>query len=141
MKARQGRPNQPALVADWNANVAVGDAVEYREFPESTPQTFNTCTEAQMLGGHTAVLWLNGKSGCVAVQCCKKVAVPTCLVDTLLKAKRERARTPTNEPMSDAMCQEIDMAYHQFKQSGGPLREHDANALRLQMRYGTVDGK
>ena len=61
-------------VEKWNGTVAVGDAVEYRGYPEAEPQTFTTRTPAEILSGHTAVVWLNGKSGCVCVGACRPVA-------------------------------------------------------------------
>lgn len=61
-------------VEKWNAKVSVGDAVEYRSYPEAEPQTFTTQTAAEILSGHTAVVWLNGKSGCVCLDACRPVA-------------------------------------------------------------------
>ena len=66
--------NPEQEVADWNARVKVGDLVEYRSYPEAAPQTFKTRTEAQVLSGHTAVVWLAGKSGCVCCDACRPVA-------------------------------------------------------------------
>lgn len=51
--------------------LGVGDAVEYRDHPHAEPQQITTRTEAEVLGGHTAVVWLNGKSGCVACSACR----------------------------------------------------------------------
>jgi hypothetical protein len=68
---------KPALdkqVDAWNAKVKVGDKVEYRSHPEAEPQIFTTRTEAEILSGHTVVVWLNGKAGCVDVDACKPVA-------------------------------------------------------------------
>ena len=67
------RKNPEKEVAAWNAKVGVGDTVEYRDYPEAEPQTFTTRTPAEVLSGHTAVVWLNGKSGCVCVDACRKV--------------------------------------------------------------------
>jgi hypothetical protein len=62
-------------VAAWNARVKVGDTVQYEEVKGVTEaQTFKTKTEAEVLSGHTAVVWLEGKRGCVAVSHCKPVA-------------------------------------------------------------------
>ena len=68
------RKNPEKEVAAWNAKVGVGDTVEYRGYPEAEPQIFTTRTAAEVLSGHTAVVWLNGKSGCVCVDACRKVA-------------------------------------------------------------------
>lgn len=57
----------------WNARIKIGDLVQYRSHPEAKPQTFNTRTEASVLSGHTAVVWLEGKSGCVCCDACKLV--------------------------------------------------------------------
>lgn len=66
----------PQKVADlWNRTIAVGDAVEFREADGEPPQVYTTRTPAEVLSGHTAVVWLNGKSGCVACELCRK-AVP-----------------------------------------------------------------
>ncbi|MBZ0104010.1 MAG: hypothetical protein K8H84_00115 [Sulfuricella denitrificans] len=67
------RKNPEKEVSEWNAKVGVGDAVEYRDFPEDEPKNFTTRTPAEVLSGHTAVVWLNGKSGCVCVDACRKV--------------------------------------------------------------------
>lgn len=61
-------------VADWNAQVAVGAEVDYREYPEAEPKRFKTRTEAQVLSGHTAVVWLEGRAGCVCCEACTPVA-------------------------------------------------------------------
>lgn len=58
---------------DWNAKVKVGDLVQYRSTLDANPQTFVTHTEATILSGHTAVLWLRGRSGCVALDHCEPV--------------------------------------------------------------------
>ena len=68
-KARKKDPERD--VALWNARVSVGDWVEYRGYPEAEPQIFKTRTAAQVLSGHTAVVWLEGKAGCVTVEACR----------------------------------------------------------------------
>ncbi len=58
----------------WNESVKVGDLVEY--FPikgEKESRKLRTRTKAEVLSGHTAVVWLIDQSGCVAVSHCKKV--------------------------------------------------------------------
>lgn len=54
----------------WNDNVPVGSTVEYRAAPGEQPKTYTTRTAAEVLSGHTAVVWLEGKAGCVAVASC-----------------------------------------------------------------------
>ena len=61
-------------VEAWNTRVQVGDMVEYRGHPGAEPKTFKTRTAAELLSGHTAVVWLEGKSGCVAVDACRKAS-------------------------------------------------------------------
>lgn len=65
--------NPQAQASAWNDNVAVGAEVEYRSFPGAAPQRFKTRTPAEVLGGHTAVVWLEGKAGCVSVTACTPV--------------------------------------------------------------------
>lgn len=68
------RPDPAKKVAAWNARVKLGDMVEYRSYPEAPPQRFRTRTAAQVLSGHTAVVWLEGKAGCVCCDACRPVA-------------------------------------------------------------------
>lgn len=73
------RPRQKTLAqlqADcdaFNAKHPVGNTVQY--FREMHPRrnymgTFRICGKAEVMGGHTAVVWLSGKSGCVAIDAC-----------------------------------------------------------------------
>lgn len=63
-----------AEVRAFNARFHIGDEVEYSEVVgEGTPQRYRLRTQAEVLGDHTAVVWLVGKSGCVA---CDHCAVP-----------------------------------------------------------------
>lgn len=59
--------------ADWNATHKPGTAVEYREVLGAGEAVFRTTTrsEAQVLGGHTAVVWLTGKTGAVSLDHCE----------------------------------------------------------------------
>ncbi len=61
-------------VAAFNQRFQIGDEVIYTDHPGATPQRFTTRTQAMVLSGHTAVVWLNGKRGCVVVSHCKAVA-------------------------------------------------------------------
>lgn len=75
MSGKHGRKPNPQAQADaWNTKVAVGDEVDYREWPEADPQRFKTRTAAEVLSGHTSVVWLAGKSGCVCTEACTPVA-------------------------------------------------------------------
>lgn len=55
-------------VDDFNKRHPIGTPVQYwpviggKDSMRST-----TRSEAQVLGGHTAVVWINGKAGCVAL--------------------------------------------------------------------------
>ena len=68
------KPNIKKLeqeVAAFNRRFSVGDPVDYYEVVESGEvQRLTTRSDAQILSGHTAVVWLNGKSGCVACSHC-----------------------------------------------------------------------
>lgn len=74
-KSFRNKNDSPQKEADaWNAVVKVGDTVEYIDHPGAPAQQFTTASAAEVLSGHTAVVWLNGKSGCVCVSHCKRVA-------------------------------------------------------------------
>lgn len=68
------KPNPQKEVDAWNARVSIGDTVEYVDHPGAPTEKFTTASAAEALSGHTAVVWLNGKSGCVCVSHCKPVA-------------------------------------------------------------------
>jgi hypothetical protein len=60
-----------AVCDQWNAKYPVGTSVEYHpviDEPEHRVRT--TRTPAQVLSGHTAVVWLNEERGCVALEAC-----------------------------------------------------------------------
>jgi len=73
MKMTQHEILQHDLTEEWNAKVKIGDTVEYHSYPGAEPQLFTTRTDASVLSDHTCVVWLNGKSGCVAVDACKRL--------------------------------------------------------------------
>ena len=65
-------------VAAFNRRFAVGDEVIYYETLDDIEHTgkhlrTRTRSPAQVLSGHTAVVWLEGKSGCV---CCSHCFMP-----------------------------------------------------------------
>lgn len=68
--ARRGRRRSPAMEAaavdQWNATFPVGAAIFYKEDDGKMTET-RTTSEAQMLGGHTGVIWIEGRAGCVAL--------------------------------------------------------------------------
>jgi hypothetical protein len=59
------------LVDDWNAKYPVGTPVTYyyAKDPLIEPRHSRTRSEAQLLAGHTAVVWLEGVAGCWALDC------------------------------------------------------------------------
>lgn len=62
------RPNQQKLVTDWNVNVRVGASVVYwTGAREGDGTKGETRTNAQLLSGHTAVVWVTGHVGCIAL--------------------------------------------------------------------------
>lgn len=65
------KPNPQKEVDSWNARIKVGDTVQYEEVIGDGGRTFKTASRAEVLSGHTAVVWLEGKSGCVCVSHCK----------------------------------------------------------------------
>lgn len=65
-------------VAAFTRRFSVGDEVIYYETLDDIERTgkhlrTRTRTPAQILSGHTAVVWLEGKAGCV---CCSHCFVP-----------------------------------------------------------------
>ncbi len=78
MKGQPNRPNPGSLQRKcdaWNAANPIGTIVKYHPVignPEYRVR--KTRTAAQLLSGHTPVLWLEGESGCVALQAC--IAIP-----------------------------------------------------------------
>jgi len=73
MPQEHKRPNPAKEVADWNARVKVGDTVEYAEVKGDPAGRYEVRTPAEVLMGHTAVVWLKGKRGCVAISHCRPV--------------------------------------------------------------------
>ena len=59
-------------VAEWNRHNDVGELITYRRDDGSIVRT-RTSTPAAVLGNHTAVIWLQGIAGCVALERVKSV--------------------------------------------------------------------
>ena len=58
---------EQAKVENWNRTMpSVGVKVVYRN-DDGTLVMTTTKSAAELLGGHTAVIWLDGISGCVAL--------------------------------------------------------------------------
>jgi hypothetical protein len=63
-------------VDEWNARIKVGDEIHFWPISgEDKREVHKTRTEASVLSGHTAVVWLEGKSGCVALDNCAPIIV------------------------------------------------------------------
>ena len=61
-------PNQQRLVDVWNRDCPVGTPVLYwLGAREGEGKRSKTRSSAELLGGHTAVVWIEGVSGCVAL--------------------------------------------------------------------------
>jgi len=60
---------------DWNRRHQIGTEVEYHSVIGDTKPgvRYKTRSSAELLSGHTAVVWLEGKSGCVALDACVPV--------------------------------------------------------------------
>lgn len=63
-----------AACSDWNAKNPVGTLVSFESIKgQGETHRGKSTTEAQVMGGHSAVIWLEGKSGCVALDHCTAV--------------------------------------------------------------------
>jgi hypothetical protein len=63
---RMMRDSKKQMVYDWNENYRVGQRVSVRKDDKSTVETV-TRSPATLLGGHTPVIWLEGITGCYAL--------------------------------------------------------------------------
>ena len=59
-----------AEVDAFNAQTPLGSEVDFFDYEGAPLKRYKTRTEAQILSGHTAVVWLEGKAGCVCVGHC-----------------------------------------------------------------------
>ena len=57
------KPSQQRAVDNWNAKHAVGTEVTLTKDNGDVIRT-KTRSEAEVLSGHTAVIWLEGVTGC-----------------------------------------------------------------------------
>ncbi|OUM00739.1 hypothetical protein [Variovorax sp. JS1663] len=69
-RAIQTQKRLQAEVDAFNDHVPLGAEVDYFEYEGAPLVRFKTRTLAQILSGHTAVVWLEGKSGCVCTSHC-----------------------------------------------------------------------
>lgn len=59
----------------WNAKHPEGTIVVFEEVKgEGEAHRGASVSEAQVMGGHSAVIWLDGKSGCVSLDHCIALA-------------------------------------------------------------------
>jgi hypothetical protein len=83
------RRQNPRREADlWNKRVPVGATVEYREVSDAEPQMLTTRTSAEVLSGHTSVVWLNGKAGCVCTSHCRLAPINATTQDQQSKGEQ-----------------------------------------------------
>lgn len=68
MKRMSARQRQDAIDT-WNDHVPPGTEVAYRD-DLGKIKRMKTRARAEMLGGHTPVVWLDGMAGCVALARC-----------------------------------------------------------------------
>jgi hypothetical protein len=64
------KPNRREVkrAADWNAHYPIGTDVRFWPgLREGDGQVSKTRTRAQVLYGHTAVLWVEGRGDCIAL--------------------------------------------------------------------------
>lgn len=60
------------MVENWNLRHPPGTAVRVRKDNDETVDTV-TKSKAELLGGHTPVVWLEGISGCYALDRCTPI--------------------------------------------------------------------
>lgn len=62
------RPDPKKLVEDWNIRHPVGTPVRYwTGVREGAGKLSKTTHAAVLLGGHTAVVWVEGEAGCIGL--------------------------------------------------------------------------
>jgi len=72
MKKRPSLKEQKNSIEVWNRHVSVGQYVHVRRDSGEVEQR-KTTSEAQLLGGHTAVVWLDGIAGAYALDRCTPI--------------------------------------------------------------------
>ena len=60
------RKEKAQMVSDWNRKYLPGQKVIVRLDSDTEKET-TTRTNAELLGGHTPAIWLNGITGCYAL--------------------------------------------------------------------------
>jgi hypothetical protein len=74
----KNRPNQQNLVDAWNRDCPVGTRVRYWTLArEGEGRVSTTRSKAEVLSGHTAVVWIEGVAGCVALSHVKNISSET----------------------------------------------------------------
>lgn len=70
------RPDQRKLVEDFNNNIDVGAPVRYwTGVREGEGVLSKTKSKAELLGEHTAVVWVEGHAACIALSHIQPVVV------------------------------------------------------------------
>lgn len=65
---RAARDAQASAVTRWNTAVPIGTPVRYwTGWREGDGKTGRTRTAAELLGGHTAVVWVEGEASCIGL--------------------------------------------------------------------------
>jgi hypothetical protein len=68
MNLAQSTLTPEGLVYKWNKTFPIGTLVRYwTGRRDGIGKESKTTSEAQVLGGHTAVVWVEGYAGCVAL--------------------------------------------------------------------------
>lgn len=73
MRAKREQARAEKMVREWNEKHGVGQGVIVQR-DDGTATRTTTRSEAQVLGGHTAVIWLEGIAGCFALD--RVTAIP-----------------------------------------------------------------
>lgn len=79
MRQRRTLKELEPLCDAWNARYPIGTPVKLFKTilkrPDDLIGTFTTQTPAEILGGHSAVVWVMGYAGCVSLDVCEAVDV------------------------------------------------------------------
>jgi hypothetical protein len=118
----------------FNVAIRIGDLVAYREVlrDDCPVQVFATRSPAQVLSGHSAVVWLTGKSGCVLISHCRKATRAD--VEAHERAMQEAAERASKDAAEAAHIRAT--PYYVRPAAFKQLREGNAALCRL---AGTLD--
>lgn len=100
---RQRESQQKALLESWNATNPIGTLVSFEELiGEGETHRGRSYSEAQLMCG-TAVVWLEGKSGCVCLDHCTAVAAEAVAVPVLKITLEDRGQDFTEWYVRDGI--------------------------------------